>query len=81
MRKYDEAIQLTKEQKAEAVSKIKLYLEKNFQVELGNLHVEIFLEYLTENIGLYYYNKAIGEALAFMNEKTEELYLLMKDEP
>ena len=80
MKKQENAVLLTKEQKKRAVSDIKEYIEKNFEIEIGNLQSEIFLDFITEKIGVYYYNKAISDSLSFMMEKAEDLYLLMKDE-
>lgn len=80
MKKQGIVIQLSKEQKSNAATKIKEYLEENFEIEVGNLPSEFFVDFITENIGIYYYNKAIADSLSFMTEKAEDLYLLMKDE-
>jgi uncharacterized protein (DUF2164 family) len=76
----DDVIQLTKEQKEDASSKLKEYVAENFDVDIGNLQAGIFLDHITKHIGIYYYNKAIADALSFMTEKTDDMYLLMKDE-
>jgi len=80
MKKNENVINLTKEQKMNAVAKLKHYLSENFDMDAGNLETEFFLEYITKNIGVFYYNNAVADSLAFINEKTEDLYLLMKDE-
>ena len=84
MRKRDNdhgpVIPLTKEQKSKAIDQIKAYMEEQFDIETGCLPVEIFLDYLTETIGICYYNQAVADAMAFITEKTEDMYLLMKDE-
>ena len=80
MKRKDEIIPLTKEQKTNAVSKIKNYISENFDTEIGNLQSEIFFEYITEHIGVYYYNKGVADSMAFMTDKIEDFYLLMKDE-
>ena len=80
MKKKIEVIELTKPQKDVAISKIKNYLENNFEADIGNLQSEIFLDYITEHIGVFYYNNAVADSLSFMTEKAEDLYLLMKDE-
>lgn len=80
MKRKDEIIPLTKEQKANAVFKIKNYISENFDAEIGNLQSEIFFEYITEHIGVYYYNKGVADSMAFMTDKIEDFYLLMKDE-
>lgn len=79
MRKTEETIQISKEEKSIAIEKLKEYIQLNFDEEIGNLQTEIFFDYITKNIGIYYYNKAIGDAFSLMTEKTEDLYLLIKD--
>lgn len=80
MKRQDDVIALTKEQKEDAASKIEKYIADNFEVETGNLQARIFLDFITENIGVYYYNKAVADSFAFITERTEDLFLLMKDE-
>lgn len=80
MKKKEEMFPLTKEQKAIATEKIKEYLRENFEIEAGKLQSEMFLDYISENFAVYYYNKAIADTLSFMADKVDELYLLMKDE-
>ena len=80
MKKKEPVVELTKEQKKVAVRKIRDYLHENFEIESGNLQAEIFLDYLTDSIGAFYYNKAVADSLGLMTDKVEELYLLMKDE-
>ena len=60
--------------------KIRQYMADNLDMEIGNMQAGFFLEFLTKNIGIYYYNQAIADSLSFMAEKAEDLYLLMKDE-
>lgn len=79
VRKKEDTITLSKEQKTNAIAKIKIYIEENFETEVGNLQTEIFIDFITKNIGAYYYNKGISDSMVFMNEKVEDLYLLMKD--
>jgi len=80
MRKRDETIPLTKEQKKRASEKIREYVSENFEAEIGSLQAEIFLDFITKNIGAYYYNRAVADSIAFVNEKTEDMFLLLKDE-
>ena len=80
MRKRDDAIPLTKEQKKLAAGKLKEYIEKNFEIAIGNLQAETFLDYITKHIGAYYYNAAVMDSLAFLAEKTDDMYLLLRDE-
>jgi len=79
-KRKEEIIPLSKAQKENAKEKIKEYIEENFETEIGNLQAEVFLDYITEHMGIYYYNKAVADALSFMTERIDDMYLLMKDE-
>ena len=81
MRKKKDLIALTKEQKENAAENIKEYLCENFELDIGNLQADMFLDFITEKIGGCYYNKAVIEAIAAMTDKVDDLYLLLKDEP
>jgi len=80
LRKKETALKLSKEQKLAAVGYIKDYLQDNFEIEIGNLQSEIFLDSITEKIGPFYYNIAVADSIGTMTERVEDLYVLMKDE-
>jgi len=80
LKKKKEVFSLTREQKERAIAKIKNYVLENFDIEVGNLQTEMFLDFISENMGSYYYNQGIADSMAFMADKTEDFYLLMKDE-
>lgn len=79
MKKKPSTIELTKNEEKNAVDKIKDYMQDTFDLDIGNLQAGFFLDYMTEHLGIYYYNKGVEDSMRFMTEKTEELYLLMKD--
>jgi len=81
MRKKKDIITLTKEQKENAIEAIRDYILDNFELEIGNLQSDMFLDFITEHIGVYYYNKAVIDSLSAMTDKVDDLYLLLKDEP
>jgi uncharacterized protein (DUF2164 family) len=70
LKRKDDIIPLTKEQKNNAASKIRDYISENFDIEIGNLQSEIFLDYITEHIGVCYYNKGIADSMAFITDKS-----------
>lgn len=80
MKKKKDTIELTKEQKNLALNKIKAYCDENFGTELGNLETELFIDFLSETIGPYYYNQGLADSVSVMRDKLEDLYLLMKNE-
>ena len=76
----DKNAMLTKEQREKSIAKIKEYITDNFDFEISGMQSGFLIDFITDNISGYYYNKAIADSLSFMTEKTEDLYLLMKDE-
>lgn len=71
-------IELSKEQKRQAIQEIKLYFASERDEEIGDLAGEILLDFITEKIGPYYYNQAIMDIQKYMNEKVEDMYGMMK---
>lgn len=81
MKKKDsDKIKLTREQKELSIFKIKKYIEENLDIEPGNLAAEMFVDFITEKIGPYFYNQGIADAAAALKEKVEDLYAYMKNE-
>lgn len=69
---------LSKEERSDAIEKLTEYLDKNLDIELGNLQGELLLDFLSEKIGIYYYNQGVSDSIKMMNEKVEDLYLLIR---
>jgi len=67
-------------QKDSAIINIKNYVLENYDIEIGNLQAEIFLDFISEHLGAYYYNQGVSDSMTFMVDKVEDFYLLMKDE-
>jgi len=76
----EKPIELTREQKENAVGGLQRYLLENHEIELSGLQADMLLDYIAENIAPGFYNKAMMDAIAFMTEKADDMYLLMKDE-
>lgn len=79
MKKREAKITLTKDQKAGAVADIKAFMEEDYDIELGNLESERFLDFLTEKVGIHYYNAGVEDSRKLIIDRTDDLYLLMKD--
>ena len=71
-------IELDKETKHALISEIKEYFMQERQEEIGDLAASILLKYITENIGPAFYNKGIRDAIAYMNDRVEDMYGLEK---
>jgi uncharacterized protein (DUF2164 family) len=79
MRRKEPVLTLPKEHKKIAAQRIRNYIDEILETETGNLRAEMLVDFITENIGFYYYNQAVADAMKAMEEKIEDLYLLMKD--
>lgn len=67
-------INLNKEQKEQAILKIKEYFEAERDEDLGDLGATLILDFITENLAPAFYNQGIKDAILFMNEKVDDLY-------
>lgn len=77
MKKSEPRIELSKEQKRQAIQHIREYFATERDEEMGDLAAEILLDFMTQKIGPIYYNQAISDVQKYMNEKIEDLYSLM----
>ena len=80
MRKKDNKLTLTKEQMKNIVPMVSKYVYENFEVEAGNLQIELLVDYLLETAGPYCYNKAVEDCMAHMSAQVEDMFILFKDE-
>jgi len=78
----DSDIKFSREEKEQIIPKIKMYLHEELDVEVGNFDAEFLLDFFTEEIGNFFYNKGITDAIDVlehrMEEVTESLYVLEK---
>lgn len=66
-------IELTKEQRADAVASLKQYFEENMAEPLGDLPAGLLLDFVLEDIGPVIYNKAVADASARMTSRVADL--------
>jgi len=78
----DNTIKFSKEEKERIVPKIKMYLSEELDVEIGNFDAEFLLDFFSEEIGSYFYNRGLNDAIdmldARMDEVKESIYVLEK---
>lgn len=53
-------------------------MENERDEEISALAAEIMLDFIINTIGTHIYNVAIGDAVAFMNQKVDDLFALEK---
>jgi uncharacterized protein (DUF2164 family) len=75
-------IKFSKEEKETLIPKIKMYLHEELDMEVGNFDAEFLLDFFSEEIGPYFYNRGIRDSLdmldARMDEVKESIYVLEK---
>jgi len=71
-------IEISKEEKKKAIKDIKEYFLKERNEELGELAGELVFDFISEKLGLYFYNKAVIDVQKYMNEKVDDLFSFMK---
>ena len=78
-------IEFNRDEKAALVAKIKDYFEQQLDQEIGGFEAEFLLDFFAEQIGPYFYNRALADAQSVMSERLEllndALYELEKDLP
>jgi len=67
------ALELTKEETAEATASLKKYFREEFDQELSDLRAGFLLDYFQKEIAPLAYNKGVKDAEQYFRGKTEDL--------
>ena len=67
------AIELSKEQRTQAVGSIERYFRENMEEPIGNIQAGALLNFFLEEIGASIYNKAIADAQDRLQMRVGEL--------
>ena len=73
MPKYKK-LELEKEFKDKAIEEVKKFFWNERDEEIGDLAAIIILDFITEKLAPNFYNHGIKDAIAFLNETTEDMY-------
>lgn len=66
-------IELTKQQRAEAIASLQRYFREEMPEPIGDLPAGLLLNFIVEEIGPVIYNRAIGDAQARMLSRVQDL--------
>lgn len=66
-------IQFSNAEKDLLTDKIQAYLKKEFDYELGQFDTEFFLDFISKEIGAYYYNLGLSDARAILDNSIENI--------
>jgi uncharacterized protein (DUF2164 family) len=74
-------IELSKEDRAQAIASIERYFEVNFEQKIGNISAGALLGFVLEEIGPSIYNRGVSDAQERLLSRVEDLtYEVREDE-
>lgn len=65
-------IKLDENSKGEIIEKLKKYFEDELNQQLGGFEAEFLLDFFAKNVGAFYYNQGLADALQAFESKLEE---------
>lgn len=75
-------IEFTNEEKSAIVANIQRYVQAELDHELGQFDAEFLLDFFSEQVGAYYYNRGLLDARAILDgrlaDMTDAIYELEK---
>ncbi len=66
-------IQFSKEEKNILIKKIKLYFHEELDQDIKQFDAEFLLDFFTEEVGPYFYNRGVYDAEALLQSKIEDI--------
>ena len=66
-------ITFSKEEKEILVQKLKAYFETELDQEVGQFECQFLLDFISREIGAFYYNKGLSDAQAIVLSKIEDI--------
>ncbi len=71
--KNSNSITFSPEEKERLIPKIKMYIKEELDQDIGNFDAEFLLDFFSEEIGVYFYNRGIRDSLDMLDNRMEEL--------
>ena len=66
-------VEFSKEEKEVIIGKIQLYLKKELDQEIGQFDAEFLLDFFSEEVGAYYYNRGLYDAQTILETRLESI--------
>lgn len=64
-------IEFSKQEKAIITDKIQLYFREELDQDIGQFDAEFLLDFFSEEVGTYYYNRGLYDAQAILQKKMD----------
>ncbi len=66
-------IRLSKEQQELVISKLQDYFANELNYELGSFDAQFLIDFISEELGLYFYNQGILDTQALLSNKFDDI--------
>jgi uncharacterized protein (DUF2164 family) len=66
-------VEFSKEEKEVIIRKIQLYFKKELDQEIGQFDAEFLLDFFSEEVGAYYYNRGLYDAQTILESRLESI--------
>jgi uncharacterized protein (DUF2164 family) len=66
-------IKFSEEEKAAIVGKLQDYFTKELSQEIGRFDAEFLLDFISDEVGAYFYNRGLQDAQAILASKLDDL--------
>jgi len=66
-------VEFSKEEKEVIIGKIQLYFKKELDQEIGQFDAEFLLDFFSEEVGAYYYNRGLYDAQTILETRLESI--------
>ena len=66
-------IDFSKDEKAVIVRKIQLYFSEELKQQIGQFDAEFLLDFFSQELGAYYYNRGLNDAQAVLSAKLDDI--------
>jgi uncharacterized protein (DUF2164 family) len=66
-------IEFSKEEKASVVLQIQRYFRDELDQDIGQFDAEFLLDFFSDKVGVYYYNRGLFDAQAVLSGKLDDI--------
>ena len=66
-------MQFTSDEKSLLSDKLKKYLDRELDIEIGQFDAEFLLDFVAKDMGGYFYNKGLLDAQAILESKMDDI--------
>ena len=67
-------INFSKDEKELIVRKIQLYFSEELKQQIGQFDAEFLLDFVSQELGAYYYNRGLYDAQATLSAKLDDIH-------